>query len=107
MKTIIAGSRTIHSYTTVETAIAASGFDITEVVSGCASGVDALGEEWAYQHHKQVMLFPDDCVDGDKPFRMARYSDACIIVDDGTFKETAELLQQAKIRGLKVFVYEA
>ena len=44
MKTIIAGSRTVSDYQTIEQAIRQSGFTITEVISGGAKGVDALAE---------------------------------------------------------------
>ena len=46
MKTIIAGSRSIDDITIVAAAVEASGFDITEVISGGARGVDHLGEMW-------------------------------------------------------------
>jgi hypothetical protein len=47
MKTIIAGSRTIWDYGLIDQAVFESGFDITEVVSGYAQGVDAVGEAWS------------------------------------------------------------
>lgn len=40
MKVIIAGSRTIEDGSLIEQAVQESGFAITEVVSGCAPGVD-------------------------------------------------------------------
>ena len=48
MKVIIAGSRGVEDYALVEEAVKQSGFDITEVVSGTARGVDLLGEHWAF-----------------------------------------------------------
>ncbi len=42
MKVIIAGSRSINDYRLVERAVADSGFDVTEIVSGCSKGVDTL-----------------------------------------------------------------
>ena len=131
MKVIIAGSRTINSYIVVQDAIEKSGFDdmccpwmgtddctcegkvngITEVVSGCARGVDALGEEWAYMNHRQLKLFPADWSNGpsaghQRNARMAGYADALIAVWDGASKGTANMIAEAKKRGLKVFVYE-
>ena len=47
MKVIIAGSRDITDYSLVCRAISESKFDITEVISGTARGVDTLGEKWA------------------------------------------------------------
>ncbi len=45
MKTIIAGSRSIHDYALVVSAVARCGWRITEVLSGAAQGVDTLGAE--------------------------------------------------------------
>jgi predicted Rossmann fold nucleotide-binding protein DprA/Smf involved in DNA uptake len=53
MKVIIAGSRDVTNYSLVEKAVKDSGFKITEVVSGGARGVDALGEEWAKNNLKK------------------------------------------------------
>ena len=48
MKIVIAGSRSISNLAWLENAIARSGFDITEVISGKEPhGVDRLGELWA------------------------------------------------------------
>lgn len=47
MTTIIAGSRTCPSYSIIEHAIRASGFNITHVISGGAYGADRFGEQWA------------------------------------------------------------
>ncbi len=60
MRVIIAGSRTITDYRTVEEAIERSGFHVTEVVSGAAHGVDQLGEVWAARHGVPVRRFPAD-----------------------------------------------
>ena len=53
MRVIVAGSRGITDPNVVATAIAASGFQVTELVSGTARGADQLGEAWAlcrYRH---------------------------------------------------------
>ena len=47
MKVIIAGTRVLDDYEYVKDQITKSKFDITEVVSGCCYGVDALGEKFA------------------------------------------------------------
>jgi hypothetical protein len=61
MKVIIAGSRTIKDYKSVEYAIKKSGFQITAVISGKEpNGVDRLGEEWADAHCIPVIPFPAD-----------------------------------------------
>ena len=62
MKCIIAGSRTIIAYEAILQAMAQiRRFDwpsISEVVSGCASGADQLGEVWAMRNDVPVRRFP-------------------------------------------------
>ena len=47
MKVIIAGSRNLDNYLLVAQAMQRCGYEVTEVVSGCATGIDTLGERWA------------------------------------------------------------
>lgn len=127
MKTIIAGSRDIHDFDLVEMAVAQSGFTITEVVSGKAQGVDALGEQWAKKHNIPVKPFParwedlhvPNCVLRRGPrgqpinilaglnrnTEMADYASALIAIWDGRSTGTADMIQKAKAKGLKVFVF--
>lgn len=112
MKTIIAGSRDITSYSAVELAVLASGFDVTEVVSGTARGVDRNGELWATATGVPIKRFPADW----KRYgvraglirnkEMAAYADALIAVWDGQSSGTAHMIKSAQARGLKVFVYK-
>jgi hypothetical protein len=110
MKVIIAGSRTITDYALVEQAVAESGFPITEVVSGRARGVDALGEQWAVRHHVPIRYFPADWAKHDKgagPIRnqeMAHYADALILVWDGQSRGSAHMKSVAERRGLIIHV---
>ena len=60
MKTIIAGSRSITEFNHVFTAIKKSGFNITEIVSGTAKGVDGLGELYGKNFNIPVKQFPAD-----------------------------------------------
>lgn len=60
MKTIIAGSRDFTNLELVEIAVMQSGFDISVVLSGCARGVDRLGELWAKEHDVPVEHYPAD-----------------------------------------------
>lgn len=117
MKCIIAGSRSINDYVTLETAIAESGFDtdanITQVVSGGARGVDALGEEWAYRNHRQLIIFPADWDTYGKTAgirrneQMAIWADGLIALHENNSPGTRHMIACAKKRGLKVYVYEA
>ena len=113
-RVIIAGSRSITDYSVVETAIAASGFDIDEVVSGRADGVDTLGERWASEHDVPISMFPySDFEDGSngKPAplvrndAMAEYATALVAVWDGSSSGTEYMIDAARREGLDVYVY--
>lgn len=110
MKTIIAGSRTITDYGTVEQAIIESGFYISEVVSGKAKGVDTLGEQWATKNGLPIEAFPanwDEYGKSAGPIRnkeMAEYADALIAVWDGNSRGTQHMIITAVQAGLKVYI---
>ena len=111
MKTIIAGSRDINEFDTVKEAIEESKFKITEIVSGGCRGVDWLGECYGNENEISTKSFPADWKQHGKaagPIRnreMAEYADALIAVWDGQSKGTANMIQEAKEKGLKVFVH--
>lgn len=111
MKTIIAGSREGADLLDVQEAVNASGFTITEVVSGVARGVDSLGEEWAAMNGIQVQRFPADW-DGlgraagfIRNGQMAAYAGALVAIWDGRSPGTRHMIRTAEDRGLKVHVY--
>lgn len=108
MKTIIAGSRTINEMDALTAAIRCSGFEITEVVSGGAGGVDLMGERWAKAYGVPVVKFPADWNAHGKaagPIRnkqMAEYAEALIAVWDGRSRGTKNMIDTARKLGLKV-----
>ena len=109
MKVIIAGSRTIKDARLVEDAIRLSGFHITEVVCGCADGVDKLGEAWAIYNQIPVVRYPAPWAQHGKaagPIRnaqMAEYADALVCVWDGVSRGSRSMIRLARKAGLKVF----
>jgi hypothetical protein len=111
MKVIIAGSRTITNPYVVGSAVAASGFEITEVVSGGARGIDWLGELWAKLSAKPCTVFPADWETHGKRAgvirnkQMADYADALIAIWDGKSPGTKNMIEEAKKLGLKVYIY--
>lgn len=112
MKTIIAGSRTITDLRLVEAVIEQSGFEITEVVCGGAKGVDDLGRKWAGNGNRiPVKMFPADWITYGRSAghirntQMADYADALIAVWDGSSRGTKHMINTAKKKGLKVFVW--
>lgn len=60
MKVAIVGDREITDYSVIEKAVEQSGFNITEVVSGGARGVDNLAERWARDHNVPCKVFKAD-----------------------------------------------
>lgn len=123
MRVIIAGSRTIgvvlvndifvqsNNTHDVSVAVSRSGWDITEVVSGTAKGVDTLGEYWARELGIPVKEFPADwnqygkragiLRNGD----MADYADALIAIWDGKSKGTLHMISDMVHKGKPVFVH--
>ncbi|MDD4051129.1 MAG: DUF2493 domain-containing protein [candidate division Zixibacteria bacterium] len=62
MRLIIAGSRDCTDYQTISTEVdqIMDEYPITEIVSGGARGVDALGERYAREHGLPCTRFPAD-----------------------------------------------
>lgn len=106
---IIAGSRTFGSAGTEETIIeyvdevvAASGFTIDVVVSGCARGADTYGEQWAQRNGLPIARFPvPDTVwerHGGRAgyyrnWAMAIYADRLIALWDGSSSGTQMMIE--------------
>jgi len=131
MRTIIAGSRSItdigHIYNAIDEAKTVMGIIVMEVVSGGASGVDALGEQWAMEIGAPIKRFPAQWEDLDAPGavvrtrrdgkkynvlagfarneQMAQYADALVAVWDGVSTGTQDMIKRAKRHGLLVYVY--
>lgn len=113
MKTIIAGSRNHVTYDEVLQAMIECPwtFEITEVVSGKARGVDTMGEQWAKENNIPIKEFPADWKKFGKKagyirnIEMADYSDALICVWDGVSKGSFHMINIAKEKGLRVFVH--
>jgi hypothetical protein len=112
-KVIIAGSRKLPAGTdwrTVHTMIdcMAEGIDISEVVCGCAIGVDDIGRRWAEDHGITVVEFPANWdLHGRSagPIRnrlMADYADSLIAVWDGESKGTQNMIDTMKKLGKTV-----
>jgi hypothetical protein len=99
MKVIIAGTRSVNDYKLVVDSIKSSGYTITEVVSGGATGVDWLGEQWARANDIPVKQMPanwDRDGRGAGPMRnraMAEYADAAVIIWDGESRGTRNMIE--------------
>lgn len=99
MKVIIAGTRSVEDYALIVQAVERSGYDITEVVCGMATGVDRLGEQWAIANGIPVREMPADWHrygNSAGPYRnraMAEYADAAIIIWDGQSRGTRNMIE--------------
>jgi hypothetical protein len=116
MKVIIAGSRGIRP--TGEDSDMCfgwfddSGFDITEVVSGGARGIDTFGEIYAIKRNIQIKRFPANWGEYGRaagPMRneeMAQYADALLAIWDGKSRGTAHMIKAMGSLGKPVKVLE-
>jgi hypothetical protein len=113
MKVIVAGSRTIVDMHELHAAIILSEFEISEIVSGGARGVDQLGELWASSYGIPVKRFLPEwnklgrSAGHARNIEMADYADALIAIWDGKSRGTKHMVETARYRGMKVFVHEA
>jgi hypothetical protein len=113
MKTIIAGGRDFtrqdefHSGMTEARKL----IEITEVVSGGASGADKMGEAYAAENNIPVKVFPADWTKYGKSagprrnMEMALYADALIAFWDGQSRGTKHMIETAQKEGLTIYVH--
>ena len=112
MKVVIAGSRDITDYDILLKAIKECPFQITEVISGRARGVDTLGEKYAEDYGLKLHPFPADWKrlrNAAGPIRnaqMADFADAVLCVWDGVSSGTKDMMNQARKRGLPLYVFK-
>lgn len=111
MKTIIAGSREITDYAVLLQAIKGCPFPITSVVSGCARGIDTLGEQYAQENSLKLYKFPADWSTYGKRAgyirnaEMADNAEALLAVWDGNSRGTKHMINTAIQKGLEVHIY--
>ena len=110
MRVIIAGSRHITDPDLLKASVEDSDFEITEVVSGGAKGVDRLGEDYARQEGISITRFPARWERHGRsagPIRnseMAEYADALIAIWDGESPGTRDMLRQAYRADLSMYL---
>lgn len=112
-KVIIAGGRNFNDYQLlcekVDNILSSIKEDI-EIVSGGATGADALGEKYAKDRGLYIKKFPADWNTHGKaagPIRnlqMAKYGDACICFWDGESRGTKNMIETAEKYKLKLRV---
>jgi hypothetical protein len=113
MKTIIAGCRDFSDYRLLLKQVDYYRLhknEITEVVSGCATGADELGERYANENQIPIKHFPADWNQYKKaagPIRnreMAQYADVLIAVWDGKSKGTKNMIDEMNKLMKPVFI---
>lgn len=113
MKVIIAGSRSITGpLSLIEDAIRGSRYEVTEIVSGGARGVDALAEEYALLNRIKLTRFPvhdfewkDRNAGHVRNRRMAEYAEALIAIWDGRSAGTRNMIKTARDLRLLVSIH--
>lgn len=111
-KVIVAGGRYFNDYTLLKTkldTILSNINDEIEIVSGCCSGADLLGERYATEKGYKIKRFPANWSRGRKagPERneqMAKYANACVCFHDGISRCTANMIKNAKDYNIKLRV---
>jgi hypothetical protein len=100
---IIAGSRGIINEGLVLPYLDKSPFEITEVVSGGAFGVDRIGEKWAFKYRVPIKMFiPHYDVQNPRNspllrnVDMAIYADALLAVWNTESRGTRHMIEQMK-----------
>jgi hypothetical protein len=110
VRTIIAGGRSVTNYRHLDTALNMCGWIPSVVLCGGAKGIDTMGAEWADSENIPIEYY---LADWDKYGRkagmirnaeMANHAEALIAVWDGESKGTANMINIAKARKLKVYV---
>lgn len=110
-KVIIYGSRTIVNYRILLDALKKSNFEITEILSGGARGVDTLAIRYAKENDIPYKIYKADWNKYGKsagPIRnkeMINNADALIAIWDGKSRGTADIIRRARRKGIRVFVY--
>jgi len=113
MATIIAGSRGITDKELIFKHIENSPFDISEVVSGKADGVDTLGEKWAKENDIPIKEFPYENYLDEAPRtrvaplirnqKMAEYADNLILIWDGSSSGSENMKENAEKESLNIY----
>lgn len=127
MKVIIAGSRTITDYNLVLKAVKESNFDITEVVSGMAKGVDTLAAKYANDNKIPLKKFYADWKDLSHPNadirqnsfgkydknaglrrnrKMGKYADALIAVSKNNSTGTRHMIRYMLSLNKQVYILD-
>ena len=85
-------------------------YEIKEIVSGCATGIDSSGIEFADHYGIKLKRFPAEwskygqLAGPRRNLTMAAYADALLLVWDGKSRGSANML--ARMKGMKKPIFE-
>ena len=108
----IVGSRKYNDYNTIETFIATLNLTITGIVSGGATGVDSLAEQYAKKHNLPLTVFKANWSAEGKaagPNRNTKIVNECtalVAFPDADSVGTYDTIRKAEKKGIPVFVYK-
>lgn len=116
VKIIVAGSRNFNNYSLLESyldiVINSMAYKPVTIISGTARGADQLGERYAENKGHGIERYP---AEWDKYGRSAGYkrneqmaevADVLVAFWDGQSRGTMHMINIAKNKGLRVFVYK-
>jgi hypothetical protein len=112
MKILICGSRSIWRASYVRNCIEKSGFNITEVISGGAHGVDAIAQWWAKRNKIPCQVLKPKWNEYGKPAgvirnqEMVNLADAVIAIWDGVSPGTKNTISQARSAGKPIEIWQ-
>ena len=104
-----ADARRLREYQLVVEAIEESDFEITEVVSGGARGVDRYGEIWAEENNIPIKQMKPDWDKGRgagfaRNSDLVAYGDALVAVHNGSSRGTMDTVKKMKKKGGPVHI---
>ena len=111
LATVIAGMRDFTDYNALLAAVESCPWRIGDVISGGAKGVDAMGERWAKDSGRNLIVIPADwdahgrAAGPIRNARMAREGEGLIALWDGQSKGTASMIREARKAGIRLHIH--
>lgn len=101
MKIIVAGSKYYNSKKKIYSTIEGAGFDITEIVTGGADGVERMAEWWAKENDVPLKIFTEGVMDYKNQVYtrydcMADYAEGLIAIWKNKSKDTEYIIKLMK-----------
>lgn len=112
MRILICGSRSITDPNMVAVAVAASGFQVTHLISGGAAGADTLAERWATANGiPKTIMIPDWEGLGRRAglvrnSQMLEQAEAVIAIWDSHSRGTLDTIQKAILKNLPLYIHK-